>query len=71
MGEGRRLSGGKQRELREFEMVSYRPIALLLDVDNASPPADVTIERIGDLLNLDLLQLRPAPMRASKLEPVR
>ena len=38
----------------------------------ASPPADVTIERIGDLLSFDLPQLRPAlPMRASKLEPAR
>jgi FMN phosphatase YigB (HAD superfamily) len=35
-------------------------------------PADVTIERIGDLLGFDLPQLRPAPsMRASKLEPTR
>ena len=38
----------------------------------ALPPADVTIERIGDILNFDLPQLRPAPpMRASKLEPAR
>jgi FMN phosphatase YigB (HAD superfamily) len=34
------------------------------------PPADVTIERIGDLLGFDLPQLRP-PTRASNLEPVR
>ncbi len=35
------------------------------------PPADVTIERIGDLLSFELAQLQPAPMRTSKLEPVR
>jgi len=27
------------------------------------PPADVMIERIGDLLSLDLSRLRPAPPR--------
>src|ERR1700722_714115 len=33
------------------------------------PPADVTIERIGDLLSFDLPQFRPTPpMPASKLE---
>ena len=38
----------------------------------ALPPADVTIERIGDLLSFDLPRLRPAPpMPASKLEPAR
>ena len=38
----------------------------------AFPPADVTIERIGDLLNIDLPGPRPAsPMSASKLEPAR
>jgi FMN phosphatase YigB (HAD superfamily) len=38
----------------------------------AFPPADVTIERIGDLLGFDLPQLRPAPpVRASQLEPAR
>ena len=38
----------------------------------AFPPADVTIERIGDLLGYDLPRLRPAsPIRASKLEPAR
>ena len=36
----------------------------------AFPPADVTIEHIGDLLNFDLPRLR-SPMHASKLEPVR
>ena len=36
------------------------------------PPADVMIERIGDLLNFDLTRLRPAPpMSASSLEPAR
>jgi hypothetical protein len=36
------------------------------------PPADVTIERIGDLLGFDLPRLQPtAPMPASKLEPAR
>jgi hypothetical protein len=35
------------------------------------PPADVTIERIGDLLGRDLSHLGSAPMRESKLEPVR
>jgi FMN phosphatase YigB (HAD superfamily) len=38
----------------------------------AFPPADVTIERIGDLLTRDLPGPRPAPpMPASKLEPAR
>jgi FMN phosphatase YigB (HAD superfamily) len=38
----------------------------------AFPPADVTIERIGDLLSHDLPGIRPAPpMPASKLEPAR
>jgi FMN phosphatase YigB (HAD superfamily) len=38
----------------------------------ALPPADVMIERIGDLLSFDLSRLRPAPpMPASKLEPAR
>ena len=38
----------------------------------ALPPADVTIDRIGDLLSFDLARLRPAPpMSASKLEPTR
>jgi FMN phosphatase YigB (HAD superfamily) len=38
----------------------------------AFPPADITIERIGDLLSFDLPQSRPAsPMPASKLEPAR
>ena len=36
----------------------------------AFPPADVTIEHIGDLLSFDLPRLR-SPMQASKLEPVR
>jgi hypothetical protein len=40
-------------------------------VTGGLPPADVTIERIGDLLGFDLSQLGPAPVRASKLEPVR
>ena len=36
------------------------------------PPADVTIERIGDLLSFDLPQFRPTPpMPASKLEAAR
>jgi FMN phosphatase YigB (HAD superfamily) len=36
------------------------------------PPADVAIERIGDLLSFDLPRFRATPsMRASKLEPVR
>jgi FMN phosphatase YigB (HAD superfamily) len=36
------------------------------------PSPDVTIERIGDLLGVDLAQLRPAPpIPASKLEPAR
>src|SRR5215469_8516405 len=39
-------------------------------VTGGLPPADVTIERIGDLLGFDLSQLGPAPVRASKLEPV-
>jgi hypothetical protein len=29
---------------------------------NASPPPDVTIERIGDLLDYDLARLRPAAL---------
>jgi FMN phosphatase YigB (HAD superfamily) len=38
----------------------------------ALPRADVTIERIGDLLSFDLPRLRPMPsMPASKLEPAR
>ena len=38
----------------------------------ALPPADVTIDRIGDLLSFDLARLRPAPpTSASKLEPAR
>jgi FMN phosphatase YigB (HAD superfamily) len=38
----------------------------------AFPPADLAIERIGDLLSFDLSQFRPTPpMSASKLEPVR
>jgi FMN phosphatase YigB (HAD superfamily) len=38
----------------------------------ASSPGDVMIERIGDLLSLDLTQLLPTPpMPASKLEPAR
>jgi FMN phosphatase YigB (HAD superfamily) len=38
----------------------------------ALPPADVMIERIGDLLSFDLPRLRPTPpMPASKLEPAR
>lgn len=38
----------------------------------ALPPADVAIDRIGDLLKFDLARLRPAPpMPASKLEPAR
>ena len=37
-----------------------------------SPPPDVTIERIGDLLSFDLPQFRPTPpMPASKLEAAR
>jgi FMN phosphatase YigB (HAD superfamily) len=36
------------------------------------PSPDVTIERIGDLLGVDLARLRPAPpIPASKLEPAR
>ena len=38
----------------------------------ALPPADVMIERIGDLLSFDLPRFRPTPpMAGSKLEPVR
>ena len=38
----------------------------------ALPPADVTIECIGDLLGFELPRSRPAsPMPASKLEPAR
>jgi FMN phosphatase YigB (HAD superfamily) len=38
----------------------------------ALPPADVMIERIGDLLSFDLPRLRPTPpIPASKLEPAR
>ena len=38
----------------------------------ALPPADLMIERIGDLLSFDLPRLRPTPpMPASKLEPAR
>jgi hypothetical protein len=38
----------------------------------ALPPADFTIERIGDLLSFDPPQFRPAPPTlASKLEPAR
>ncbi|MGO9702948.1 MAG: hypothetical protein ACLPX7_27240 [Xanthobacteraceae bacterium] len=36
---------------------------------SAFPPADVTIERIGDLLSFDLLRLSPMP--APKLEPAQ
>jgi hypothetical protein len=36
------------------------------------PPADLMIERIGDLLSFDLAQFRPTPpMPASKLEAAR
>lgn len=39
---------------------------------DALPSADVTIERIGDLLSFDLPRLRPTPpILASKLEPAR
>jgi FMN phosphatase YigB (HAD superfamily) len=39
---------------------------------DALPPADVTIERIGDLLSFDLPRLRPTPpIPAPKLEPAR
>jgi FMN phosphatase YigB (HAD superfamily) len=39
---------------------------------DAFAPADVTIERIGDLLGFDLPQLQPVPpTRASQLEPAR
>jgi FMN phosphatase YigB (HAD superfamily) len=38
----------------------------------AFPPADFTIERIGDLLSGDLQRLRAAPLvQASRLEPAR
>jgi FMN phosphatase YigB (HAD superfamily) len=38
----------------------------------AMPPADVVIDRIGDLLKFDLARLRPTPpIPASKLEPAR
>jgi FMN phosphatase YigB (HAD superfamily) len=38
----------------------------------ALPPADVMIERIGDLLSFDLMRFRPTPpMPASKLEEAR
>ena len=37
----------------------------------ALPPADVTIERIGDLLGFDLTRLWPAPISASSLEQAR
>ena len=38
----------------------------------AFPPADITIERIGDLLSGDLQRLRAAPLvQASRLEPAR
>jgi FMN phosphatase YigB (HAD superfamily) len=38
----------------------------------ALPPADVVIERIGDLLGFDLPRLRPTPPKlASELEPAR
>ena len=38
----------------------------------AFPPADITIERIGDLLSGDLQRLRPAPLvQASRLELAR
>jgi FMN phosphatase YigB (HAD superfamily) len=41
-----------------------------LQTVGALPPADVTIERIGDLLGFDLFRLRQTPpMPASKLEP--
>jgi FMN phosphatase YigB (HAD superfamily) len=45
-----------------------------LDVQTVGtlPPADVVIERIGDLLSFDLPRLRPTPpMPASKLEAAR
>jgi FMN phosphatase YigB (HAD superfamily) len=38
--------------------------ALDQDVLSAFPPADVTIERVGDLLDLDPARLQPAPGRA-------
>jgi FMN phosphatase YigB (HAD superfamily) len=38
--------------------------ALDQDVLSAVPPADVTIERVGDLLDLDPARLHPAPGRA-------
>jgi hypothetical protein len=38
----------------------------------AFPPADITIECIGDLLGFDLPRLRPAPpLHASRMEPAR
>jgi FMN phosphatase YigB (HAD superfamily) len=38
----------------------------------ALPPADIAIERIGDLLSFDLPRLRrTSPLSASKLEPAR
>jgi hypothetical protein len=38
----------------------------------ALPPADVMIERIGDLLSFDPSRLgRAPPMSASKMEPAR
>jgi FMN phosphatase YigB (HAD superfamily) len=38
----------------------------------AFPPADITIERIGDLLSSDVQRLRVAPLvQASRLEPAR
>ena len=38
----------------------------------ALPPADIVIERIGDLLSFDVPRLRPTPpIPASKLEPAR
>src|SRR5580692_2373921 len=42
------------------------------NIVGALPPADVTIECIGDLLGFELPRSRPAsPMPASKLEPAR
>jgi FMN phosphatase YigB (HAD superfamily) len=42
------------------------------EIVDALPPADVMIERIGDLLSFDMRRLRPTPpMPASKLEQAR
>ncbi len=40
-------------------------------VVSALPPADLTIERIGDLLDYDLARLRTAASLASSLEVTR